>query len=111
MSASAPSCNSALLAPLLLLLVPVRSPEVAAYPNESHDVALNRERWTGSELAVGDRLRIVFYSRLGGSAVADGTKAPNLSSLTERQDMAGEYVVQLDGTIFLPFLGKVSALG
>ena len=126
--ASAPSCNSAILATLLLLLVPARSSEVAAYPgpNErankddgstellipaTRDVAPNRERWTGSELAIGDRLRIVFYSRLGGSADADGTKVPNLSSLTERQDMAGEYVVQLDGTIFLPFLGKVSALG
>jgi exopolysaccharide production protein ExoF len=68
-------------------------------------------QWTGSELAVGDRLKIMFYARLGGVADAGGTKGPNLSSLIERQDMTGDYVVQVDGTIFLPFLGKVDAVG
>jgi exopolysaccharide production protein ExoF len=67
--------------------------------------------YVGSSITVGDRLRIAFYSGLGGADDSVGAKALKLSSLIERQDMTGEYVVQTDGTIFLPFLGKVEAAG
>jgi len=77
---------------------------------ENTDPAPKRQRWTGSEFAVGDRLRIMFYSRLRG-ADPDAAKVPNLLSLIERQDMTGDYVVQLNGTIFLPFLGNVDVGG
>jgi hypothetical protein len=120
-----------LLAALLLLpLAPdgaksreapaIRGPSVSANANpgpndsankENTDLAPKRQRWTGSEFTVGDRLKIMFYSRLGGAADPDAAKVPNLSSLIERQDMTGDYVVQVDGTIFLPFLGKVDAVG
>ncbi|MEA2916469.1 MAG: hypothetical protein QOJ15_8550 [Bradyrhizobium sp.] len=131
LSASAPSCSSVLIAALLLFPVAASagSPEAAAIPSlnvsananpgpnvsENKDsfkaVPPNRNRWIGSELAVGDRLKIMFYSRLGRTADAEGAKMLNFSSLIERQDMTSDYVVQLDGTIFLPFLGKVDALG
>jgi polysaccharide biosynthesis/export protein ExoF len=133
LSASASSCSSVLAAALLLFSATAAgaaSPEAAAIagpkvsananprPNVSENkddgykhVPPNRNRWSGSELAVGDRLKIIFYSRLGGAADAEGAKMPSLSSLIERQDMTGDYVVQLDGTIFLPFLGKVDTLG
>ena len=120
-----------LLAALLLLpLAPdsaksreapaIQGPNVSANANpgpnnsankENTDLAPKRQRWTGSEFTVGDRLKIMFYSRLGGAADPDAAKVPNLSSLIERQDMTGDYVVQLDGTIFLPFLGNVDAVG
>ena len=95
----------------------IQGPSVSANPGpnssaktENTDLAPMRQRWTGSEFTVGDRLKIMFYSRLGGAA-DQGAKMPNLSSLIERQDMTGDYVVQVDGTIFLPFLGKVDAVG
>jgi polysaccharide biosynthesis/export protein ExoF len=120
-----------LLAALLLLpLAPdsaksredqaIQGPNVSAKANpgpntsankENTDLAAKTQRWTGSEFTVGDRLKIMFYSRLGGTADPDATKVPNLLSLIERQDMTGDYVVQLDGTIFLPFLGNVDAVG
>ena len=98
----------------------IQGPNVSANANagpnnsankENTDPAPKRQRWTGSEFAVGDRLKIMFYSRLRGAADPDAAKVPNLLSLIERQDMTGDYVVQLDGTIFLPFLGNVDAGG
>ena len=129
MAASAPPVGAVPLAALLLLPVApdsaksreapaIQGPSVSANPGpnssaktENTDLAPMRQRWTGSEFTVGDRLKIMFYSRLGGAADPDATKVPNLSSLIERPDMTGDYVVQLDGTIFLPFLGNVDVVG
>ncbi|HEY6734558.1 MAG TPA: polysaccharide biosynthesis/export family protein [Roseiarcus sp.] len=132
LSASAPSCSSILVVALLLFpaAAAAGSPQAASIPGPNvsananpgpnvsenrddgyKDVPPNEDRWSGSELVVGDRVKVMFYSRLGGAADAEGAKMSNLWSLIERQDMTGDYVVQLDGTIFLPFLGKVDALG
>ena len=62
-------------------------------------------------LVVGDRLKIVFYSRVGSGSDGANTGVPDLASLVEHPEMTGEYIVQLDGTIFLPLIGKVNAAG
>ena len=54
----------------------------------------------------GDHIKVAFYERVGG--LADG-RAEQVSSaqLVERTELTGEYVVQLDGTVFVPLLGTV----
>ena len=96
-------------------LVEGTAPSVNAEPSDRDDekksLGPQAQAALASKLAVGDRLRMAFYSTLASSSDAESAKEANLSSLIERQDMAGDYVVQLDGTIFLPFLGKVDAAG
>jgi protein involved in polysaccharide export with SLBB domain len=58
------------------------------------------------EFAVGDRLSIRLFER---HVPDDGTGA--WSSLIEFPEVSGEYVVQEDGTIFLPLLGELSFAG
>lgn len=58
------------------------------------------------EFAVGDRLSIRLFERY---VPDDGTGA--WSSLIEFPEVSGEYVVQEDGTIFLPLLGELSFAG
>src|SRR6516225_3328536 len=104
MAASAPPVGAVPLAALLLLPVApdsaksreapaIQGPNVSTNANpgpnssankENTDLAPKRQRWTGSEFTVGDRLKIMFYSRLGGAADQDAAKVPNLSSLIER---------------------------
>ena len=52
----------------------------------------------------GDRLKITFYERVGGLEEGRREQVPS-SELVERAELTGEYVVQLDGTVFLPCLG------
>jgi len=56
--------------------------------------------------AVGDRLELRLFERYGGEP---GGQA--ISTLVEFQEVSGDYVVQEDGTIFLPLLGAVRFLG
>jgi polysaccharide export outer membrane protein len=63
---------------------------------------------TSTALEIGDRLQLSVYEKLGASA--DAT-APLLSSLVEHAELSGEYIVQPDGGIFLPFLGHVNVVG
>lgn len=53
--------------------------------------------------AIGDKLRITFFERYSQSF--DGSEGQILSSLVERTELTGDYVVQSDGLIFLPLLG------
>jgi protein involved in polysaccharide export with SLBB domain len=58
------------------------------------------------EFAVGDRLSIRLFERYKSD---DGTGTA--ASLIEIPEVSGEYVVQENGTIFLPFLGELSFAG
>jgi protein involved in polysaccharide export with SLBB domain len=62
---------------------------------------------TPKGIAVGDRVKIRIYQE----TVAGNGQQLSLSSLIEHSEITGEYVVQLDGTIYLPFVGKVQAAG
>jgi DNA-binding protein H-NS len=62
---------------------------------------------TDSGLTGGDTLTITFYETMG----SQGGSSPNLSGIVERPEMTGQYVVQLDGTIYVPFVGMVKASG
>lgn len=53
--------------------------------------------------AIGDRLRITFFERYGQAL--DSSEGQILSSLVERTELTGDYVVQSDGLVFLPLLG------
>lgn len=56
--------------------------------------------------AIGDRLKISFFEAVGSSA-----GGPTLRSLIERSELSGEYVVQADGTVFLPLVGALTVIG
>src|SRR4051794_8526740 len=53
--------------------------------------------------AIGDRLKISFFEAVGAPA-----GGPTLRSLIERSELSGEYVVQADGTVFLPLVGALT---
>ncbi|VVT03436.1 polysaccharide biosynthesis/export family protein [Rhizobium sp. EC-SD404] len=52
---------------------------------------------------IGDTLRITFFERFGEDL--GGAEDSVLSSLVERSELTGEYVIQQDGFIFLPLIG------
>jgi protein involved in polysaccharide export with SLBB domain len=59
---------------------------------------------SNARYAIGDRLRLVFFERMG----EDHEDAANvLSGFVERAELTGEYVVQQDGKLTLPLLGSV----
>jgi exopolysaccharide production protein ExoF len=61
---------------------------------------------TGSfRYAIGDRLKITFYEQLVGEADRSGRVRGQ--SLIERTELTSEYVVQLNGEVFLPIIGAV----
>src|SRR5208282_4034114 len=57
----------------------------------------------------GDTLKLTFYETTGSSN--ETSSRPALSMLVEDAEMTGEYVVQLDGTIYVPLIGTVKAAG
>ena len=57
--------------------------------------------------AIGDRLHITFFERYGQAL--DSSEGQVLSSLVERTELTGDYVVQSDGLVFLPLLGPTAA--
>lgn len=65
---------------------------------------------TGEDgLANGDTLKITFYEAIGSRTLA-GSQPP-MSTLVERSEMSGQYVIQLDGTIYVPLIGTIKAAG
>ncbi len=58
----------------------------------------------------GDRLKITFYERVGRPEEGRSEQVSS-SELVERAELTGEYVVQLDGSVFLPLLGTVDLGG
>ena len=79
--------------------------------NDCSDRSAEAGDQSGMGLVVGDRLKFVFYSRVGSGSDGANTGVSDLASLVEHPEMTGEYIVQLDGTIFLPLIGKVNAAG
>jgi len=74
--------------------------QAALAPPARADVArADRNAFT---FAVGDRLELRLFERYGGEP-----GGPAISTLVEFQEVSGDYVVQQDGTIFLPLLGAV----
>jgi polysaccharide biosynthesis/export protein ExoF len=91
--------------------------ELAAYDranrgaNDENEAVAKQDRQSASTLAIGDHLKVAFYSRIANGTDTSRAGVPDLTSLIERPDMTGEYVIQLDGAIFFPLLGKVSIAG
>jgi exopolysaccharide production protein ExoF len=62
--------------------------------------------------AVGDRLKITFFEQLQSELTGGQSAATRvLSTLVERSELTGDYLVQQDGNIFLPLLGPVRVAG
>lgn len=59
-------------------------------------------------LVDGDTLKISFYEHLGSQA---SSSQPTFSNLVEHTEMSGNYVLHLDGTINVPLIGAVKAVG
>ena len=68
--------------------------------------ALKPEAQFSLHISPGDHIKVAFFERFG--TLADG-RAEQVSSsqLVERAELTGEYVVQLDGTVFVPLLGTI----
>jgi polysaccharide biosynthesis/export protein ExoF len=71
--------------------------------------------------AIGDSLKLTVFEKLiadrslpnrtdGHARVAEPAAIPQINYI-ERIDLSGTYVVQLDGTLYLPLLGDVAATG
>jgi protein involved in polysaccharide export with SLBB domain len=73
---------------------------------KSRELTQDARNPSALEFAVGDRLSVRLFERY---VPDDGTGA--WSSLIEFPEVSGEYVVQEDGTIFLPLLGELSFAG
>jgi polysaccharide biosynthesis/export protein ExoF len=56
--------------------------------------------------AIGDRLKITFFETVGA-----GPTGGSLGTLIERTELSGEYVVQQDGSVFLPLVGSLTVVG
>src|ERR1700754_2433087 len=56
----------------------------------------------GETITIGDRLKIAFFQDL-----RPGTNSDNgvFANLIKRAELTGEYVVQQDGTLYLPLIG------
>jgi len=67
----------------------------------------NRSGETG--FVNGDTLKLTFYESTGSSS--EHSSRPALSMMIEDAEMTGDYVVQLDGTIYVPLIGTVKAAG
>jgi protein involved in polysaccharide export with SLBB domain len=63
-----------------------------------------------TKLMIGDRLKLSVYERVG-SATDASSSTTALSNLIEHTEMSGEYTVQTDGGIFIPFIGRTDAAG
>ncbi len=63
-----------------------------------------------TNLMIGDRLKIAVYERVG-SAADTSSSTTALSNLVEHTELSGEYTVQTDGGIFIPFIGRIDAAG
>jgi polysaccharide biosynthesis/export protein ExoF len=72
---------------------------------------LPRTEASTTSLAIGDRLKIVLFEQYAPESGATATQHGVLATLVERPDISGEYVVQEDGSIFLPLLGVLTAEG
>jgi protein involved in polysaccharide export with SLBB domain len=57
--------------------------------------------------AIGDRLKITLFENLRPELSRESA----LSNFVERPEIAGEYVVQQDGKVFLPLLGTILVVG
>lgn len=68
-----------------------------------------------SALGVGDKLKIVFYETIDVGAAKQGSSRQTaetqgaLKTFYQRMDLSGDYIVEHDGAIFLPLLGRFQA--
>ena len=102
------TCLGGVLAAVLLAWpVPAFSESTGAITIEEPSQSTQEARGPAVfRFVVGDRLSIRLFERY---VPDDGTGA--WSSLIEFLEVSGEYVVQEDGTIFLPLLGELSFAG
>lgn len=61
--------------------------------------------------AIGDRLKITFFERLVPVDHLSKMGKDRLSGLVERVDLTGLYTVEVNGSVFLPFLGPIEVVG
>jgi polysaccharide biosynthesis/export protein ExoF len=71
----------------------------------------------GMNFAIGDSLKLTVFEKLvadrsviASVSGAEPTVSPQINYI-ERVDLSGTYVIQLDGTLYLPLLGDVVAIG
>ncbi len=101
--------HCALVVPLFTALLLASTAVWAADDGPAQPVTANSPAAVAARtvFAIGDRLRITFFERYGQSL--DMSEGQVLSSLVERTELTGEYVVQSDGLVFLPLLGPTEA--
>jgi len=61
--------------------------------------------------AVGDQLKITIFERIAPMEDEPGKMKDTLSGFVERVDLTGVYLVQGDGSVFLPMLGSLHVVG
>src|SRR5215212_8743453 len=86
-------------------VIPGKSANVAVSPSSlpAQDASL--------AYAIGDRLKITFFEQLQSDLRGGQAAAKVMSTLVERTELTGEYLVQQDGSVFLPLLGPVPVVG
>src|SRR5215212_255792 len=85
-------------------------------PGKSANVAVSPSSLPAQDAslayAIGDRLKITFFEQLQSELRGGGGQpAKVLSTLVERAELTGDYVIQQDGSVFLPLLGPVPVVG
>jgi protein involved in polysaccharide export with SLBB domain len=104
---------------LLALLSAAATSEALAANLDNKGANLTDSRPTETErgdsgsfaFAIGDRLKIAFFEQYASNMATKPAPTPVLSTLIERSEMSGEYVIEQDGNIVVPLLGAVKAGG
>ncbi len=108
---------AALAAAMTLSVKPAgaQSSETAARVQPDASSAANNQLGETSEnglrLFIGDLLQITFFEKYGKEVGQGGNEQAVLTNLVERPELTGEYIIQEDGTLFLPLLGTLKAEG
>lgn len=84
-------------------------------PGAVNDLALAPKAPARQPLEIGDKLKISFYETIDMAptkpGARDGELQGALRTFYQRMDLGGEYLVEQDGTISIPLLGKLQAEG
>lgn len=96
---------------IALFAIPAEATATDAYGNTATVLATGEtsQRLQGDTFVLGDQLKITVYENFAAASSKPGD--PALMSLVERSEITGSYVVQEDGSIFLPLVGGIATFG